>query len=1047
MMKRSHFLAVLPVLFSLLVALTLGQFPGATPAAPPPPAVNQSDDPLLKNFRWRAIGPASMGGRIDDFAVVESNPYIIYIALATGGVWKTTNNGTTWEPIFDTYSSASIGGIAVCQSDPNIVWVGAGEANNRQSSSFGDGIYKSTDAGKTFTNMGLKDTQTIARIVIDPKDPNVVYVAVLGHLFGPNPERGIYKTSDGGKTWTNVKFINEDTGFTDLVMDPSDNKTLYASSYQRRRTPWGFNGGGPGSGIWKTTDAGKTWTKLSGSGLPSDPIIGRIGLDVSRSNPNIVYAQIEVGASSGSGAEITPGGFGGPGGEAGAQAAGEAARQTPGGPAPAVPSGQAPGVRQPGQPAVPQPPNPARSGVWRSEDKGKTWTITSNTNNRPMYYSQIRIDPSNDKIVYTCGAPFFKSTDGGKTFAVVAGIAHSDHHALWIDPKNGNHLIVGNDGGLDISYDQGASWEFVNNIPVGQFYAVAADMRKPYYVYGGLQDNGSWGGPSITRNFTGITNADWFRVGGADGFYVQADSTDYTTVYVESQNGAINRLDLKTGRSVSIRPRSATPPRRPPAPGQTSEPNPEQPVPAPAPPATPAGGGAPSAGAAAAAEPPQFPSGFFRGSPTSNIVPAPPPGELYRFNWNTPFQLSPHNPRTIYVGANKLFKSVDRGETWTASLDLTKQIDRNKQAIMGVPGDKPMASKNDGTANYGNITTLAESPIMPGVLWVGTDDGNVQLSRNGGATWTNVADNISGVPRTHQVSRVEPSHFDAGTCYVTFDGHRSDDFKPYVFVTTDYGATWKSLAGNLPQGNVNVIREDPKNRNLLYLGTEFCLYISLDCGAEWKRFMTGLPTVRIDDILVHPRDNDLIVGTHGRSIFIMDDITPLQQLSDKVLGADGHLFEARPGMQWLQDVTLSRSVGGAKNFHALNPQGTEISYYLKSAPSGDVKITVSDMDGKVVRNLTGTKEVGINRVQWNLRGDPPPRPAGFPGDGGRGGAGQGGLAAAAGGQGGFGGGGGGFGGFALGPAMEPGVYKVKLSVDGKEFTTKFRVEEDTWKDR
>ncbi|HEY3129846.1 MAG TPA: hypothetical protein VGL91_10330 [Acidobacteriota bacterium] len=1061
MIKRSHFLAVLPVLFSLLIALTLGQFPGAPPASPPPPPVNQSDDPLLKNFRWRAIGPASMGGRIDDIAVVESNSYVIYIALATGGVWKTTNNGTTWEPIFDSYSSASIGDIAVCQSDPNIVWVGTGEANNRQSSSFGDGIYKSTDAGKTFANMGLKETQSIARIVIDPKDPNVVYVAALGHLFGPNPERGIYKTSDGGKNWTHLKYIDEDTGFTDLVMDPSDSRTLYAASYQRRRTPWGFNGGGAGSGIWKTTDAGRTWTRLSGNGLPADPIIGRIGLDVSRSNPSVVYAQIEVGASSGTGAEITPGpGFGPPGEEATTQTAAGTPRQGPAGATAAPPSAQAPQGRQTGQPAVQQPPNPARSGVWRSDDKGKTWTIMSNNNNRPMYYSQIRVDPSNEKTVYTCGAPFHKSTDGGKTFAVVQGIAHSDHHAVWIDPKNGNHLIVGNDGGLDVSYDQGATWEFVNNIPVGQFYAIATDMRKPYYVYGGLQDNGSWGGPSATRNLTGITNADWFRVGGGDGFYVQVDPTDYHTVYAESQNGALNRLDLRTGRSVSIRPHSATPPRRP-QPGQSSEPNPEQPV-APTPPARP-GGGAP-AGGASAPEQPQFPGGFFRGSPTSNIVPAPPPGELYRFNWDTPFQLSPHNPRTIYVGANKLFKSVDRGETWTASPDLTKQIDRNKQAIMGVPGDKPMASKNDGTANYGNITTLAESPIMPGILWVGTDDGNVQLSRDGGATWTNVARNIHGVPETHQVSRVEPSHFDAGTCYVTFDGHRSDDLKPYVFVTTDYGTTWKSLAANLPLGNVNVIREDPKNRNLLYLGTEFGFLISLDCGAEWRRFMTGLPTVRIDDIQVHARDNDLIVGTHGRSIFILEDITPLQ-LSDKVLGVDAYLFEPRPGTQWLQDVTLSRSVGGAKNYRALNPQGTEINYYLKSVPSGDVKITISDMDGKVVRNLTGTKEGGINRVEWNLRGDPPPRPAGFPGGGGRGGAGggrggmgaggqggagaagQGGLAAAAGGQVIFGGGGGGFGGFAFGPAMDPGVYKVKLSVDGKEFTTKVRVEEDTWKDR
>lgn len=1061
-MRKLHSLALLLLLFPFLVALTLAQFPAVTPPSPPAPPVNQSDDPLLKNFHWRSIGPASMGGRIDDIAVVESNPYIIYVAFATGGVWKTTNNGTTWEPIFDKYSTASAGDIAVSQSDPNIVWVGTGEANNRQSSSFGDGIYKSTDGGKTFTNMGLQQTQSIARVVIDPKDNNVVYVAALGHLFGANQERGIYKTVDGGKTWDKVKFIGEDTGFTDLVMDSSDNKTLYAASYQRRRTPWGFSGGGAGSGIWKTTDAGKIWTKLTSGGLPADPLIGRIGLDVSRSNPNVVYAQMEVGASSGTGGEITPGGFGGPGAESQEQQAAaatsrRAAQEQPGASrrAAAVQAGQAP----PAQPQ--QPPNPARSGVWRSDDKGKTWKIMSNNDNRPMYYSQIRVDPTNDQIVYTGGAPFFKSIDGGKTFAVVGGIAHSDHHAIWIDPKNGNHLIIGNDGGLDVSYDQATTWEFVNTIPVGQFYAVSADMRKPYYVYGGLQDNGSWGGPSATRNPAGITNADWFRVGGGDGFYTQVDPSDYNTVYVESQNGALVRVDLKTGRTASIRPHAATPPRRPQAAVQTSEPNPEQPVAAPAPPAGPPRAAAPAepagaAGAPAAAAPdqPQFGFGFGgRSFATSNIVPAPPLGEQYRFNWNTPFQLSPHNPRTIYVGANKLFKSVDRGDTWTASPDLTKQIDRSKLAIMGVPGDKPMASKHDGTANYGNITTLAESPLMPGVLWVGTDDGNVQLSRDGGATWTNVADNIAGMPKTHQVSRVEPSHFDAGTCYVSFDGHRNDDLKPYVFVTTDYGATWKSLASNLPGSNVNVIREDPKNRKLLYLGTEFALYISLDCGAEWKRFMTGLPTVRIDDILVHPRDNDLIAATHGRSIYIVDDIRPLQELNEKVLNADAQFFDVRPGIQWLQDMTLGRSLGGGKNFRASNPQGTTISYYLKSAHTGDVKITISDMDGKVVRNLTGTKEAGINRVQWNLRGDPPPRPPGFPGGGGRGlgqgGAGFGAGAGTGGGQGGQGGGGtfGGFGGFAQGLPIEPGVYSVKLSVGGKDFTTKVRVEEDTWKDR
>lgn len=950
-----------------------------------------------------------MGGRIDDIAVVESNPYAFYVGLATGGVWKTVNNGTTWDPIFDTYSTASVGDIAVCQSDPNIVWVGTGEANNRQSSTWGDGIYKSVDAGKTFTNMGLKETQAIARIIIDPKDPNTIYVAALGHLFGPNPERGIYKTSDGGKNWSLAKFIDAETGFTDLVMDPVDSKTLYAASYQRRRTPWGFNGGGPGCGIWKTIDAGKTWTRISGGGLPTGAL-GRIGLDVSRSKPNVIYAQLEVGFSGG------PGGFGGtggPGGQLGPGGAGVQPGQTPPtqpGQATTPQSGQSAAGR-PSQ-APTQPPNPERSGIWRSDDKGKTWRLMGNNNNRPMYYSQIRVDPTNDQIIYTCGAPFHKSTDGGKTFQIVGGIAHSDHHAVWINPSNNNHIILGNDGGLDVSYDQGATWEFINTIALAQFYAIGVDMRKPYWVYGGLQDNGSWGGPSATRSTAGITNADWFRVGGGDGFYVQVDPTDHNTLYVESQNGAINRLDLKTGRTVSIRPRNASSSRRT-QPTESAEPSPDPPQ-----------GAQPATGA-----PPQTQSGFFRGLATSNIVPAPPAGEQYRFNWSTPIHISPHNPRTVYVGANKLFKSVDRGDTWTASPDLTKQIDRNTLAIMSVPGDRPMSSKNDGTANYGNITTLAESPVLPGVIWVGTDDGNVQLSRDGGATWTNVAGNFPSIPKTHQVSRVEPSHFEAGTCYVSFDGHRSDDLNPYLYVTKDFGATWRSLVANLPAGNINVVREDPKNKRLLYLGAEFALYISLNGGAEWKRFMTGLPTVRVDDIVVHPRDNDLIVGTHGRGIYIIDDITPLQQLTDNVLDSEVTLFEVRPGTLWLQDVALSRSQGGAKHFRGANPApGTAISYYLKSAVSGDVKITLSDISGKVLRNLKGTNDAGLTRVQWNLRGDPPPRsaPPDFRGGGGPGG----GL-----------GGGGGFGGF-TGAAFEPGVYLVRLSVGGKEYTTRVRVEED-----
>jgi photosystem II stability/assembly factor-like uncharacterized protein len=1008
-----------------------------------------------------------MAGRIDDIEAVESNPYIFYVGFATGGVWKTVNNGTTFEPIFDIYPTISVGDIAIYQPNPDIIWVGTGEANNRQSSSYGAGIYKSTDAGKTFTCMGLNETQSIARIVTDPKDPNIVYVAVLGHLFGPNKERGIYKTTDGGRTWTNIKFIDEDTGFTDIVMDPSDNRTLYAASYQRRRTSWGFNGGGPGSGIWKTTDAGKTWTKLAG-GLPG-PELGRIGLDVSRSNPNIVYAQIEVRKGMGTGtppepplgqplnAPVQAAGRGGAGGGGGGGRGGQAAGN----------------------------PDPTRDGVWRSDDKGKTWRFLSNADDRAMYYSQIRVDPSNSEIVYSGGAPFFKSTDGGKTFTQVQGIIHTDNHAIWIDPKNGNHLIIGNDGGLDITYDQCATWEFVNTIAVGQFYAVAADMRKPYYVYGGLQDNGSWGGPSANRGGRGgggggITNAEWFSVGGGDGFYCQVDPTDYNTIYTESQNGSMSRYDLKTGRTTSIQPRTAR--------GRGGM------------------GGAPAANTELTPEQQaqqqaiaaQMAAAGFGGQP--NIVPPLPADELLRWYWNTPIALSPHNPQTIYTGANRFFKSTNRGDTWMAGPDLTKQIDRRTLPIMGVPGDKDMFSKHDGFMYFGHIVTLAESAAQPGILWVGTDDGNVQVSRDGGYTWKNVADNIPGLPKIsvpgissnlYHVTRVAPSHFDAATCYVTLDGHRFDDLKPYVYVTRDFGATWTSIVNNLPQdAHVNVILEDPKNKSLLYLGSELGFYISLNGGAEWKRFMNGLPTVPIDDVIVHPRDNDLILGTHGRSIWIMDDISALQQLTDKAMAEDVHLMDPRPSTNFSTDIYRGVQMARDKNFRGQNPAaGTVISYYLKSPASGDVKISILDVEGKVVQDITGSKDHGLHRVQWSGRGSVPAggrggsgaRGAGAPaaaaqaggaqaaagggaaagaaagaqGAGAAGGAAAGaqGAGAGAGGAaqgaaaqgaaaaqfaGGFGGGGrGGF-----GAALDPGVYRVKLTVGDKEYFTKVVVEED-----
>ncbi|MBZ5560231.1 MAG: hypothetical protein LAO77_23490, partial [Acidobacteriia bacterium] len=680
-------------------------------------------------------------------------------------------------------------------------------------------------------------------------------------------------------------------------------------------------------------------------------------------------------------------------------------------------------------PADWKPPavDPAKSGVFRSENKGGTWTVMGNCNARPMYFSQLRIDPTNDKTIYVAGLPVAKSLDGGKTFATLEEAGgnftpgHVDQHAIWIDPKNPKHIMEGNDGGLDISWDQGRTWDFVNTMATGLAYIVTADMRRPYFVYMGLQDNGSWGGPSAVRGRGGIMNSDWFGIGGGDGFYTAVDPTDYNIVITESQDGNTNRYDLRTGRGTSIRPVP------PPAAGRAGE-------------AGRAGGagrggrggrGAAQPGAAAgqpgapvqagAAEAQAAAPGFGgRGGPPNVLNAAP--GDQYRFNWNTPVILSPHNPSIVWFGGNRLFKSYNRGETWVASADLTRQVDRNTVSLMGAPGDRTQLSKNDGVTSYSTIISISESPVMPGVVWAGTDDGLVQVSRDGGVTFTEVGKNLPGLPanHVHWISRIDASHFDAGTAYVAVDGHRSDDLKPYVFVTRNYGQSFESVTANLPSyGNVQVIREDPKNRNLLYVGTEFGLFISLDGGKEWKRFMNNYPTVRTDDVLVHPRDNDLIVATHGRSIWIADDITPLQQLTPDVQAEDAHLFDIRPAIAYLNDQQHGQQVGGQKVFVGENaPRGTAISYYLKSAASGDVKVSIADATGKVVRTLDGTKQMGINRVMWNLAPNPPQgAPAG-------------------------GGGGGGRGGFAQ--AVEPGTYVVTLSVGGKTYTKPVNVLQDRW---
>jgi photosystem II stability/assembly factor-like uncharacterized protein len=1004
------------------------------PAASPR---NASGDPLLRAFEFRSIGPAVMMGRIDDIQGADKDPMIVYIGFATGGLWKSTDGGNHWQSLFDNLPNESIGSIGIAPSDPNIVYVGTGEANNRQSSSIGDGVWGTTDGGKTWTHLGLEDTQSIGRVAVDPADPKVVYVAAMGHLFGPNPERGLYKTVDGGKTWKKAKYIDADTGFNDVAIDPSNPKIVYASSYMRRRTWWGFNGGGPNSALWKSTDAGATWTKLDGAGWPKpkDGIYGRIAIAIFPANPKIVYAQVEAGASAGIGGGTTSEGGparGGRGGAATESSAGETGvTGTPGtdggrGGAGAQAGGFGGGRgRRDGLP--PGPPDPDKSGVFRSEDGGQTWTFMSNQDQRPMYFSVIKVDPVNDKKLFVGGTPAQMSLDGGKSWEPIDA-SHTDYHAFWINPREPRIVATGHDGGLDISYDGGLTWDYHNDIAVGQFYQVSADMRRPYYVCGGLQDNNAWCGPSALRSSTGPVNTDWFTVSGGDGFYTRQDPTDWAIVYGESQDGNMVRHDLRAGTQKSIRPNAG--------PGRGAPPAPEPP------PATtnvateqPAGTGAPTASQPGTVTVAGGRGGFGggRGGPP-NIVNPPADVEPFRFYWNAPMEISPHNPAVIYMAGQYFFKSTNRGDTWWMNPhDLSKNIDRwaPGMAIMGVAGDKPMVEKHDGYAASSTATQVRESPSRPGVIWVGTEDGNLQLSRDGGESFTNVYGNILGAPQgyTH-ISRIEPSHFEPGAAYVAIDNHRNDDWKPYLFKTTDYGRTWTNVTADLPAlGNINALREDYDNPDLLFVGTEFGLYITLDGCKHWEKFMTGMPSVRVDDILIHPRDRDLIVATHGRSILIADDITPLEQLN-RVPKKDIVIFDPRPAIQWKNDPQAQRHATN-RDFKGQNPPGGAAIGVLADSDMGAGKLEFLQNE-KVVSSMDVQIKAGLNRFQWNMRGL---APAAGAGRGGRGGRAQltTGVPFVASGRGGFG-----------GSLVEPGAYMVRLTVGAQTLTTSVTVLEDIW---
>jgi photosystem II stability/assembly factor-like uncharacterized protein len=1068
---------------------------GRGPAAPQEPPPNPTSDPLLKGFSFRSIGPATMMGRVDDIQGAEMDPMIIYIGFATGGLWKSTDGGNHWKSQFDNMANESVGAIGIAPSDPNIVYVGMGEANNRQSSSIGDGVWGTRDGGKTWTHLGLEKTQSINRIAVDPVNPDIAFVAVPGHLFGGNEERGLYKTADGGKTWKFAKYIDPDTGFNDVAIDPSNPKIVYASSYARRRTWWGFNGGGPATALWKSADGGTTWAKLDGPGWPKpkDGIYGRIAISIYKAKPNIIYAQVEAGASAGTGGgtDVDGGpqkpGRGGRGGFGAGDipAPGETTDAAAGGDA-----GGAGGGR--GGRGAAAPPDPDKSGVFRSEDGGKTWQFMSNQNQRAMYFSQIRVDPTDDKKLFVGGTPAQVSHDAGKTWTGL-NASHTDYHAFWINPKDPRIVWVGHDGGFDASYDGGVTWDYHNDIAVGQFYQVSADMRRPYYVCGGLQDNNAWCGPSALRSTTGAVNTDWFQIAGGDGFYTRQDPTDWAIVYGESQDGNMSRHDMRAGTQKSIRPNAG----RGAAAAGPANANAEAP-------GGNAGGAAPAGETApgtVTVTPGAGAGGGGRGG-APNVINAPEKVDALRFYWNAPFEISPHNPAKVYMAAQYFFKSNNRGDTWWMNpTDLSKNVNRwsPEMPIMGVAGDKPMASKHDGYAASSLATQIRESPSRPGVIWVGTDDGNLQVSLDDGETFSNVMGNIQGAPRGYvQVSRIEPSHFDPATCYVALDNHRNDDWKPYLFKTTDYGKTWTNVTANLPAlGNVNAVREDLENPNLIFVGTEFALYVSLDGSKSYQKFMTGLPSVRIDDILIHPRDRDLIIATHGRSIWICDDITPLEQMKPADASADLTLFNPRPAIQWKNDPQAQRHAAN-REFVGRNPQGGTAITVLAKSDVGQAHIDFLQ-NNQVMSTMQVDIKAGMNRFQWPMNALPAANVATGNGRGGRNGGGggggggrrAGGANAAAGdtaagtvsvqggggaananaqapanpdaaaaqfgggggrGRGGFNGvpfvsggrgGGGGFGGGG-GASVTPGVYMVRLTVGDKTKMTSVDVLEDIW---
>lgn len=861
----------------------------------------------FNGLTFRNIGPAVMSGRIVDLAVVESDTYTFYAATATGGVWKTTDNGVTFEPVFEKENTHSVGDIAVHQANPNILWVGTGERANRQSSGWGDGVYVSHDAGKSWKHVGLEDSHHIGRIVLHPTDTNVAYVAAMGHLWGPNEERGLYKTENGGESWERLIYVDENTGVVDVAMDPSDPNIMYAATYQRRRRPYGFHGGGPGSGLHKSTDGGKTWKELK-TGLPEGDY-GRIGISIYRSNPEVVFASVEQGFQYNASTAY----------------------------------------------------NERRAGLYRSRDKGETWEFMSDWNPRPMYASQPLVDPSDESRIYMMNQ-YSYSSDSGRTFRAPRQSLHGDDRILWVNPNDSRHVIKGDDGGIGISYDRGLKWLFVNNLPLSQYYRISTDNAKPYNVYGGLQDNGSWVGPSETYSSGGIINADWKRLGGGDGFLNLVDRNEPDVVYTESQYLGLSRYNMKTEQRQSIRPGDPQ--------GRIG--------------------------------PRRNWDAWGPGLPEPELGNAMAPG-----NWDGPFFLSHHDGNTIYAGTNILWKSSDNGETWESLGDLTTKVNRRELMIMGQRADTSTASLDDGIPYYPTLTAIAEDLHTQGMLYVGTDDGLLQVSWDDGQTWNNVTDRLAGLPEETWINTFEPSSHKAGTAYVAINNYRNNDFNNYIYKTTDYGKTWASVEGDLPEGRVaRTLREDPKNPNVLYLGTELGLFYTNNGGRNWVELKSNMPTLPFNDLVIQARDNDLVLGTHGRGVWILDNINALQELTPEVLKQEAELFSI--GDAEMINYSGRGAHTGDMFYRGENPQyGAAIDYYLKDTVAKDnISITIHELSGKKISSVRPSNDKGINRVHWTFRYEVEDLRR------------------------------------MSGPMVNPGLYVAKLTVNGKEMTQTFKVSDD-----